>query len=345
MRAVPLSSPAITWSAFVVALLAPASASAAPLVHAASSTPSRRAPPEPTMMPAAMASHRSGYVVGDLIEERAIVTARPGFTLETASLPALHRENTWLTLLRTTVLDRGGTPPRYEVILQYQLSNAPLKARSIELPDVHVRFTRTAGEGTGRLSIAAEAGGLIEGQRIGISPILPPHLVLSTKLLRPDRPAQPLSTLPERLAIGLCAGFASMILAASLAAPILRRRNGPFARAYGRIRRAVARAERPRADAPRAELEALRALHRAFDQTAGWSVFYDRLDAFFAQHTRFEGLREGVERFMQMSRREFFECPIEPRSAVNAAPDRERRDLRWLLEFTRECRARERQVA
>jgi hypothetical protein len=69
-------------------------------------------------------------------------------------------------------------------------------------------------------------------------------------------------------------------------------------------------------------------------------MFPDRLGEFVAQRRQFADLRSGIERFLDMSQREFFHC-----SPARSGSQRERGDLRWLLEFTHECRSRERRGA
>jgi mxaA protein len=280
---------------------------------------------------------RLSYVVGDLIERRALVSAPAGFTLEPASLPRLGTQNAWLALLEASVRDQGGTPPRYEIDLRYQLINAPTEVRSLALPGFHVRFTPAPARarGSARSQVSAETA--IEEQTVRIAPILPAQVPVSAALVRPDRSPRALSSTPALLGAVVTTVLATGIVAALLSQPILRRRNGPFARAYRRLRRTVLRAERLGNAAEGDYPSALRVVHRAFDQTAGWRLFPDRVGDFVAQWRQFADLRGGIERFLDLSKREFFDC--RPRAEES---HRERSDLRWLLEFTQECRARER---
>jgi mxaA protein len=315
---------------------------AAPHVDAAASTAAPLDQRSTMVATIDAGARRFGYVVGDIIERRVLVSAPAGFTLERASLPKLGAQNRWLALVRGSVRDQGGTPPRYEIDLLYQLLNAPTEVRSLALPGFRVRFTPAAARGLGSTPTPANADMLIEEQAVRIAPILPAHVPLSAALLRPDRSPRALSTTPELLIATTSAVLAIAIVAALTAQPTLRRRNGPFARAHRRLKRMVLRMERMRADCQRVYPAALRAVHRAFDQTAGWSMFPDRLGEFLAQRRQFADLRSGIERFLDMSQREFFECRLSARSQEGS--QRERSDLRWLLEFTHECRARERRA-
>jgi mxaA protein len=311
---------------------------AAPLADAAAGQPSSLADRN-TMVASTAGPHRLGYVVGDMIDRRVVVTAPTGLALEPASLPKPGIQNIWLTLIRATAREQAGTPTRYEIDLRYQLINAPTEVRSLLLPAFHIRFAPAPPRELGPARPAVNAEAAIGEQRVTIAPILPVHVPVSAALVRPDRSPRALSSTPELIAAVVSTVLAVAIVAALTSQPIRRRRNGPFARAHRRLRRTVLRAERMGAATQGVYPSALRVVHRAFDQTAGWSVFPDRVGDFLAQWRQFSDLRGGIERFLDMSQREFFEC----RSRED--PQRERGELRWLLEFTHECRARERRAS
>ena len=60
----------------------------------------------------------------------------------------------------------------------------------------------------------------------------------------------------------------------------------------------------PVGDAPRAE--SLRAVHQAFNQTAGRTVFLESLEDFFTEHPRFVSERAAINAFFSHSRAVFF---------------------------------------
>jgi len=275
---------------------------------------------------------RLGYVVGDLIGRRVRVNAPAGAALEQASLPRLGVQNSWLELTAASAHAQGGAPTRYEIDLRYQLINAPTEVRSLALPAFQVRF---AGASNPRMNGEVAIGEL----PVRIAPLLPAHVPESAALVRPDRSPRALSRTPELLVAGVSTMLAIAIVGALISLPILRRRNAPFARACRRLERAVHRAEQSGAAIEGVYPSALRAVHRAFDQTAGWSLFPDRVGEFLAQWRQFSDLRASIERFMDLSQREFFES----RSGEDS--QRRSRELRWLLEFTHECRTRERQAS
>lgn len=276
-----------------------------------------------------------GYVVGDLIDRRVGVSAPAGAALEPASLPKPGAQNTWLALLSVSVRApsgiQNGTPARYEIDLRYQLINAPTEVRTLELPSFQLRFTGPSSRSSAEVAIG--------GQPVHIAPLLPAHVPLSAALVRPDRSPRALASAPALLAAGVSTTLALALVAALLSLPFLRRYNAPFARACRKLRRAVLRVERKGAAAESVYPAALRVVHRAFDQTAGWSLFADRVGEFLAQWRQFSDLRGGIERFLHLSQREFFE------SRTQGDAQRTSGELRWLLEFAHECRARERQAS
>jgi mxaA protein len=278
-----------------------------------------------------------GYVVGDTLERRIVLTSSRVLRFESPSLPKLGPQTAWLTLVSATLeRPRGQGDHRYEIRLRYQLSNAPKEVRSITLPSLHLRFSDSALPDAAQRTVEAQ----IEDWHVTIAPIIAPNAPLSIALLRPDRSPQPLSTTPALAAIALSTGLAAAILAALVGGPFLTRRNGPFARAYRTIRGAAARGGGGDADRASRYVAALRALHRAFDETAGWCVFSDRLEIFFAEHPRFADVREATEQFLRMSQREFFAYNVDAEEQETQASR-----IRWLLEFCRDCRVRERRPA
>ena len=122
------------------------------------------------------------------------------------------------------------------------------------------------------------------------------------------------------------------ILAASwywvaFGSPFTRTARRPFARAY-RDLRGIARSP----FSPETFRAALQRLHRAFDESAGRTLFAEHLDAFFADRPGADGLRAATVDFFALSRGEFF-------AADAAAPAQ---SLKSLLQFCRRWRERER---
>lgn len=107
--------------------------------------------------------------------------------------------------------------------------------------------------------------------------------------------------------------------------PFLALGRGPFARAL----REVAKLARSRGDGARRD--AIRRVHRAFDEAAGHALFATELAEFLRRHPRYAPARDDIERFFELSRREFF-------AGGAADPDL----LPWLARLCRDCRGLER---
>ena len=144
--------------------------------------------------------------------------------------------------------------------------------------------------------------------------------------LRPDIAPPLRGTAVERGLLGACAA-AALLLGAYLAVvywglPWWGRRQRPFTQAFRAVQVHAASDER----------EACRALHAAFNQTAGRTVFAEAVDGFVAQAPRFAGLKDDIQTFFKRSQATFFaEAPATP--AIQ--PE-------WLLAFARACRDAER---
>jgi mxaA protein len=130
--------------------------------------------------------------------------------------------------------------------------------------------------------------------------------------------------------LGLAA-IAGYFVYAYLGLPFLARSRGPFARALRAVR-AVSR----KGNSEQGLQPALKAMHRAFDETARGTVFGEHLDRFFAEHPRYAPLRGDVERFFAASQSAFFGTGSNGSTELS---------LPWLVNLCRALRDRERGVA
>jgi mxaA protein len=270
-----------------------------------------------------------GYVIGDRLEQHISVEVPSVLSLVTTSVPNAGRATVWLQRQspRVAIRRTGGTN-RYEIAVGYQVVNVPEQIRTIELPELHLRF---AGA-----SQSTEA--VVQPWPITVSPITPPYVLSRAGLgdMRPD--ASPLLIETRTLlfrtllwAIGLSA-LGTYVVISRFGVPYLARRRGPFARALSDLRR-LAR----RSPDETTQLRAMQRLHRAFDETAGHAVFAGQLARFFALHHQFEGTRTEAERFFRISREEFFGEAHRAHSGASASLDA-------VLALARRCRDAERAV-
>ncbi|MDB6087747.1 MAG: MxaA protein [Gammaproteobacteria bacterium] len=261
-----------------------------------------------------------GYVIGDTFNRQINVNGSPGLALDKRSLPRLGRQSAWLTLISADVQTRRHAGAGDVVVrLRYQIRNAPTHIRTIRAPSFDLRFTDS--------SQATDAS--IDSLPVIVSPLFPTDLSAEATPLRPDRMPQRLSVNAPLVRILVYVALAVAILAYLFVVPRILHRRGPFTQAYRVIRRAAA------AHDPGAYRRALRAVHRAFDQTAGRRVFADHMNAFIAEKPQFADLREATARFLHISQREFF---------ADGTPVAEQ-EFDWLLRFCHDCRARERRRA
>jgi mxaA protein len=167
--------------------------------------------------------------------------------------------------------------------LDYQVINAPQSLTTVSLP----AFELQGAPGGATLTIAAwpisvnalTSGGATE--------------------LRPDRPAPAVATAPIRRQIAIWSSAFLLVLAAWLGWLAWRNWRAaaarPFAHALHEMRHLDGTAP-----------EAWRALHRAFDQTAGRVVQPATLRALFERAPQLQSLRPEIEQFFAQSRELFF---------------------------------------
>ena len=239
-----------------------------------------------------------GHVVGDRIQWVLRLQLPDGFQLERASLPRVGAQSYWLDLAAVDVhaaRDSGGA---VVVRLDYQLFYAPLQATRRELPAVNLAAANAAGERITRR---------VPAFVFTMSPIL--ELDPDARFGDPDNdllladavPMRPAVTGPRRATfVALAITLLALLVWAWAAGYLSASARGPFARARVSLRR------QRRAHEPPEVAQALRTVHRAFDETAGQAVFADDLDAFIAAHPVFVDLVDDIRAFFDFSRRYFF---------------------------------------
>jgi mxaA protein len=278
-----------------VVLLAATSLAATPPGGAApaglAATPPAAAPVGRTAAPAA-GQHAAvvqqprgfGYTVGDVATQR-VLLARGGRDFTPAALPGAARVDAWLE--RRAVRIEAAADGQRWLAVDYQIVNAPRTLTAIALPAWELAGPAGAPAlrvpattlSVGPLTVAAAPGEL------------PP--------LRPDRPAPAIDTaaIARQLGLWLLALAATVLAWAAYAGwKAWRDRSTlPFARALRDLRTAAAE--------PAA---AHRALHHAFDRTAGRIVHAQRLEPLFERAPHLQPLRPDIERFYAQSAGLFF---------------------------------------
>ena len=267
-----------------------------------------------------------GYVIGDVIEHEVSLALEPGFELDRASVPEPGRVTRWLSL--NEVSHEGGRRDggsRHTLRLRFQVVNAPPGVTPAGTPPFRLRIVGPEDD----LPV------ILPAWAFTVSPILRPEERPAGRLpdLRPALLPDPVPTGMRMARVGalgaLVLGLVALVAGRQLAARAGRRDRRHFDRAYRRIR------SRPRGRAPAgAYVDALAAMHAAFNATAGRAVFEHDLARFFAEHPRFAPLRAPIAALFAESGAVFYGAGATP-----AAPEG---DLDRVRDLCRACRDAER---
>jgi len=221
-----------------------------------------------------------GYVVGDVVTQRVLLEIG-GRELAPAALPKAERVNVWLERRPARIESLPGG--HRWLVLDYQVINAPQSLTTVILPTFDLQGApdgATLRIAEWPISVnALTSGGSVE--------------------LRPDRPAPAVATAPIRRQIALWSSAFLVVVAAWLGWLAWRNWRAAAARPFAHALREMRRLD---GTAP----EAWRALHRAFDQTAGRAVQTTTLPALFERVPQLQSLRPEIEQFFAQSRKLFF---------------------------------------
>lgn len=217
-----------------------------------------------------------GYVVGDLVTQRVLLTAKPD------ELPAAQRVNIWFERRAPSI--EKTADGRDWLVVTYQVINAPPALTTLLLPPWKLKVANVQME--------------IPAAPISIAPLVS-NTSNAAGELRPDREVSSIDTAGARAGALLW----SIALAVTLAAWLgwWQWRNWwdghehPFARALHELRHLDDTAP-----------EAWQAMHRAFDRTAGRVLQIETLSALFERAPQLLPRRADIERFFTQSNQRFF---------------------------------------
>jgi len=247
------------------------------------------------------ASRNFGYVIGDPVDYDVLITVPEGYTLETEHLPKPGALDEWLDIravgwTRTDENDMA----RYRLRLTYQVFKGIRQPEKLTVPALPIRFR-------GQVPLEAQT----PPWEIAIAPLIPPDLADEKVEIRPSVAPEPLPARPHGLKlIAYLAGTLAVL-------PLLAWRHGrlPFftnaAPPFTRALRDLRKLSRKPADAEIYQA-AVKLLHRALDDTAGFRLFAGELETFLTDRPAFAELREELHRFFALSRRVFFTVPDAP---------------------------------
>ena len=236
----------------------------------------------------------TGYLLGDLLDERIELTLPRGFAVDAGSLPAPGRVAPWLEV-RTARIVPGQNPDETGVVVTYQIFAEVEEASRVPIPAFKLRIH---DGGRARLVAVPERSFLL-------SPALPPTLTDVDRELKPSPAPLPLplrSTIAEffgAVLVALASG--GYLLWAYDRLPFLPRAPGPFARLHRRWRR------RGRRELSSADCQALlRDWHAALGQAAGETVYAATLPRLFDRAPFLVPLRDRVEGVFRRSWQSFY---------------------------------------
>ncbi len=242
-----------------------------------------------------------GYVIGDVIEQTALVEAAQASTLDMATLPKPGRQGGWVELVAPVKVARLDEQ-HLRLQLRYQVMNAPREVALAFLPSYKLKLQLTEGQ-IKEISLPSQA--------ISVSPMSKEEAFTRTGMeaIRPERIVMPMAA--EAIAARAKAWFTATVLSFGLAGLLLwwrrrRQAEGPFARATRALR------------AKLSDEHAIRLVHTAFNETAGHSVFAESLESFFAQHPHYDAMRAQITQFFAMSRQVFFDTSMQGQPAGSA---------------------------
>lgn len=237
-----------------------------------------------------------GYLIGDALTVEATVRPPAACALDAARLPEPGRVNAFLEL-RGIDAEPARDTGAWRVRVRYLVVNSGDGVRTATTPSLELPCTRDG---------APESSVSLAPVVFTVSALTPETVpnVEGLAEMQPDRDPPRLSTGPVRQRLAAYAGL-SLLLALWTAwqrgwvpQRLLRRR--PFARAAADLRRM--RGSRT----ARTEADALRRLHRAFDEAAGFAVAGHSLERFFAAHPWAAALEPEVRGFFETSARFFY---------------------------------------
>ena len=267
-----------------------------------------------------------GYLLGDVLETRVHLEMAASHELVADKLPEGARISRWLEQdpieIESTV---GSELRRYDMLLRYRVVATPSEVQAVEVPALTLDVS-----GPGHLFALA-----IPAWAFTLGPLLPIREVVEgvPLVLREPRPPGPVPTGGALARIAVLATGMLVALAylawLHLRLPWLERGNGPFARAE----RDLARLGRRTAG----QLDyraALTRIHRAFDETAGRTLFERDVGAFLVADRRFAGLGDGIAEFYALSSRCFYLPGDDPPQGST--------EIAALRRFCRACRDAER---
>jgi mxaA protein len=236
----------------------------------------------------------SGYLLGDLIDERVDLRLPRGASLDPESLPLPGRVAPWMEV-RAARIEHGEQDGQQSVIVRYQIFAEVEQAERVPIPAFKLKVRDDAG--THVVEVPQKS--------FMLSPALPATLTDEDRELKSAAPPR---LLPVRNAVlgALFSLIAAILCAAYLLwvydrLPFLPRAPGPFARLWRSWRR---RARRALSDEDGVAL--LHAWHAALNLAAGETLYPSTLSRLFVSAPYLQPLRARIEELFEGSWQSFY---------------------------------------
>ena len=237
----------------------------------------------------------TGYMLGDLLDERIEIETPQSLRIDPESLPLPGRVAPWLEVRGVTLQPREPSGAE-RIIVTYQIFAETEEAARVALPE----FTLRVRDGGDLRTVNVPPRSFL------LSPALPPALTDQDRELRP-------SPTPTLLPISkdFAGALASLVLALTCAAyllwrydrlPFLPHAPGPLARTWRRWRRG----HRGLSSDQHAAL--LRDMHVALSRSAGETLYPSTLERLFERAPYLAPLRERIGSLFAASWRSFYDA-------------------------------------
>lgn len=243
----------------------------------------------------------AGYVVGDVLKRHIVLTIKKPYQLVEETLPIEGYEHRYrgqkigIDLLNIThEADENNSRTVHTIDLAYQVFTTGKLAKPAALRAEYVKIRN--------LNTKKVVQYRIPSFSFRISPLSVFGAVKLKEEMYPRTPPLNLDTTDHDNKLTM----ALIVLGLSLLGLLyiygkyawLPRMGAPFARAY----RAIGNTE----DNPSGMQKSMQAIHKAFNQTAGQTVFLDTVSAFLDQHPKFTPAKGIIHDFFNTSHAQFF---------------------------------------
>ncbi len=243
----------------------------------------------------------AGYVVGDVLKRHIVLTIKKPYQLVEETLPIEGYEHRYkgqkigIELLSIDhEAEENNSQSVHTIDLAYQVFTTGKLAKPAALRGEYVKIRNLKTKKVVQYRIPSFS--------FRISPLSVFGAVKLKEEMYPRTPPLNISAEAQYNKLTISLGALALALLGLLYIygkyAWLPRMGAPFARAY----RAIGNTE----DNPTGLQTAMQAIHKAFNQTAGQTVFLDSVDSFLNQHQKFAPAKAVIEDFFTASHAQFF---------------------------------------